>query len=108
MFTAIATPIDPAPVTPDSFGSAVVVVVENDSALIVTSPAPALTVALAAIVAVVRSLMMSNDSEPATPTSPAPAPLVVVALNVCVDAIVAETVAPCAVMLAKGGTTAVF
>jgi hypothetical protein len=42
------------------------------------------------------------------PTSPPPAPLVVVALKVCVEAIAAETVAPVADTVAPAGSVAVL
>jgi hypothetical protein len=42
------------------------------------------------------------------PTAPPPAPLVVVALKVCVEAIVADTVAAFALTVAPAGTRALF
>src|SRR5918994_4185829 len=108
MLTAAPTPTDSAPLTPPSAGSELVAIVENDWASIATAPAPAESVAPAESRAVVVSWTMLIETEPATPTSPPPAPLTVVAAKTCVDAIVALIVAPTDVIDAPVGTIAVF
>src|SRR5918995_2679899 len=108
MLTAAPMPTDSAPETPPSAGSADVAIVENDWASIVTAPVPAESVAPEESRAVVVSVTMLIEIEPATPTSPPPAPLTVLAAKTWVDAIFALIVAPTELIAAPAGTIAVF
>ena len=73
------------PVAPSSFGCALFVEAAAEAALRLTSPPPAFTTALGAIVAVVLIVMIPIDTEPATPIVPAAAPEVVSVSNVLVE-----------------------
>src|SRR6185503_14480924 len=108
--TDAPTPTDPAPLTPvvPSAGSAVVLVVESEAAATLTLPSCASTLAPVGITADVCILTMLIATEPAMPTSPAPAPLEACDANSWTECIVELIVTPCALMTAFDGIETVL
>ncbi len=108
--TEAPTPTEPAPLTPvvPSAGSAVVLVVESEAAATLTLPSCASTLAPVGMTADVWMLTMLIATEPAIPTSPAPAPLEACDANSWTECIVALSVMPWALMTAFDGITMVL
>jgi hypothetical protein len=99
-------PTEPTPLTPDSFGNALVDVVESEAAVIATSPV--LASSAPATDAVVAMFSISIARDPAMPTFPPPDPLVALAPSSCTEFMSASIVAPFASTVAPAGSVASF